>query len=126
MRKGDIVALANGQYITHLARITGEPVTDLSRWPGLETAFKAKGIAVAISKGETKPARSFTIDPVDVKAIRERAALSQNELAAMMRVSVRTLQNWEQGRRKPTGPASALIRIFEKMPQTAVEALKGM
>lgn len=82
--------------------------------------------AVAISKGEAKPSRVFRIDPVDVKAIREKAGLSQSELANMMRVSVRTLQNWEQGRRRPTGPASALIRIFEKSPQSAVEALCGV
>lgn len=81
--------------------------------------------AVAISKGEKEPSRVFRVEPVDVKAIREKADLSQNELAAMMRVSVRTLQNWEQGRRRPTGPASALIRIFEKMPQSAVRALKN-
>ena len=81
--------------------------------------------AVAISKGEAKPSRVFRIDPVDVKAIREKAGLSQSELANMMRVSVRTLQNWEQGRRRPTGPASALIRIFEKAPQSAVDALCG-
>jgi len=81
--------------------------------------------AVAISKGEMQPSRVFHVNPLDVKAIREKAGLSQSELANMMRVSVRTLQNWEQGRRRPTGPASALIRIFEKAPESAVEALKA-
>lgn len=93
---------------------------DKEIFDGLVTSMKQ---AVAISKGEMKPARVFRIEPVDVKAIREKAGLSQSELANMMRVSVRTLQNWEQGRRRPTGPASALIRIFEKDPQSAVEAL---
>lgn len=79
--------------------------------------------AVAISKGERQPSRVFHIEPIDVKAIREKAGLSQSELANMMRVSVRTLQNWEQGRRRPTGPASALIRIFERSPKSAIEAL---
>ena len=79
--------------------------------------------AVSISNGEIEPIRVFRIDPVDVKTIREKAELSQSELANMMRVSVRTLQNWEQGRRRPTGPASALIRIFEKAPKSAMEAL---
>lgn len=95
---------------------------DKEIFDGLVTSLKE---AVAISKGEMEPSRVFRIDPVDVKAIREKAGLSQSELANMMRVSVRTLQNWEQGRRRPTGPASALIRIFEKAPQSAVEALKA-
>ncbi len=93
---------------------------DKEIFDGLVTSLKE---AVAISKGEMEPSRVFRIDPVDVKAIREKAGLSQSELANMMRVSVRTLQNWEQGRRRPTGPASALIRIFEKAPKSAVEAL---
>lgn len=95
---------------------------DKEIFDGLVTSMKQ---AVAISKGEIKPSRVFRIDPMDIKAIREKAGLSQSELANMMRVSVRTLQNWEQGRRHPTGPASALIRIFEKAPESAVEALKA-
>lgn len=93
---------------------------DKEIFDGLVTSLKE---AVAISKGEMEPSRVFRIDPVDVKAIREKAGLSQSELANMMRVSVRTLQNWEQGRRRPTGPASALIRIFEMAPESAVDAL---
>lgn len=95
---------------------------DKEIFDGLVTSLKE---AVAISKGEMEPSRVFRIDPVDVKVIREKAGLSQSELANMMRVSVRTLQNWEQGRRRPTGPASALIRIFEKAPQLVVEALSN-
>ena len=95
---------------------------DKDLFDGLVTSLKE---AAAISKGEMQPSRVFRIDPVDVKAIREKAGLSQRELANMMRVSVRTLQNWEQGKRRPTGPASALIRIFEKAPKSAVEALKA-
>ena len=93
---------------------------DKEIFEGLVTSIKQ---AVAISKGEMEPSRVFHIDPIDVKAIREKAGLSQSELAKMMRVSVRTLQKWEQGRRRPTGPASALIRIFERSPKSAIEAL---
>jgi len=95
---------------------------DKELFDGLVASMKE---AVAISKGEMQPSRVFHVNPLDVKAIREKAGLSQSELAKMMRVSVRTLQNWEQGRRKPTGPASALIRIFERAPQSAVQALRG-
>ena len=41
----------------------------------------------------------------------------------MIGVSVATLQNWEQGRRKPEGPARALLRVAAKNPQAVMEAL---
>lgn len=45
-----------------------------------------------------------------------------NEFALMIRVSVRTLQNWNQGRRQPEGPAKALLRIASKNPSAVLEA----
>jgi putative transcriptional regulator len=63
--------------------------------------------AKAISRGDTPAARRFTLTPPDVKAVREHIGLSQNEFAQLMHVSVKTLQNWEQHRRNPTGPAAA-------------------
>ncbi len=59
--------------------------------------------------------------PRDVKAIREKAGLSQSAFAALLGVSVRTLQDWEQGRRVPRGPALALLRVADRHP----EALLG-
>ena len=55
--------------------------------------------------------------------VRENLNISQNEFALMIGVSVRTLQNWEQGRRQPEGPAKALLRIASKNPSTVLEAL---
>lgn len=81
--------------------------------------------AAAISRGEQEPSRVFYFSDVKVKSIREKAGLTQNEMAKLMSVSVRTLQNWEQGRRRPTGPAAALIRLFEKIPKDAIMALKN-
>ena len=54
-------------------------------------------------------------DP-DVKAIRERTGLSQTRFAYLIGVKPKTLQNWEQGRRYPTGPAATLIRILDAHP----------
>lgn len=69
----------------------------------------------AIKKGEGK---RYNIDiPTDVKKIREQLQLSQSAFAALMGVSVRTLQDWEQGRRKPSGPAFALLRIANTHPE---------
>ena len=56
-----------------------------------------------------------------MKAIREGVGLSQSAFAALMGVSLRTLQDWEQGRRQPTGPARALLRVAARHP----EALAG-
>ncbi len=76
-----------------------------------------------IRKGELKPLRTFTFPDPKVKQIREKTGLSQTSFAILIGVSKRTLENWEQGRRHPTGPARALLRIFEADPEHAVQAL---
>ena len=81
--------------------------------------------AASIAKGRAFPSRSFKVSGPDVKSVREQTGLSQNEFALLLRVSVKTLQNWEQNRRQPTGPAAALIRIFEKSPEVAIQALQA-
>jgi DNA-binding transcriptional regulator YiaG len=79
--------------------------------------------AVAISKGEMEAARRYVVEEQDVKAIRENLGLTQSEFASLIRVNVRTLQNWEQKHRHPAGPAAALLKIAAKAPQVVVEAL---
>ena len=59
----------------------------------------------------------------DVRAIREVAKISQSQFAELIGVSVRTLQNWEQNRTRPTGPARALLKIVASNPKSAIEAL---
>ena len=59
----------------------------------------------------------------DVKSIREQFGLSQSQMAAFLNVSKRTLENWEQRRRDPTGPARTLLRIMEKEPLAVMRAL---
>ena len=78
-----------------------------------------------IRQGALKPSRTFRYDPVDVKRIRGRLRVSQSQFAMMIGVSKSTLQNWEQGRRKPEGPAKALLRVVEKNPNTVLEALQA-
>jgi putative transcriptional regulator len=79
--------------------------------------------AGAIRRGQLKPGRVTELQAEDVRAIRSKLAKSQEEFALMIGVSVATLQNWEQGRRRPEGPARALLRIAAKNPQAIVEAL---
>ncbi|MFO0844186.1 MAG: NadS family protein [Gemmataceae bacterium] len=76
-----------------------------------------------IRRGEAKPSRVTEITPVDVKAIRERLGKSQAEFAHMIGVGVATLQDWEQGRSLPEGPARALLRVAAKSPEAVAAAL---
>lgn len=76
-----------------------------------------------IAKGKKKASRRFTFEEPEVKAIREQTGLSQNHFARLIGVSKRTLENWEQGRRSPTGPARALLKIVKTNPKKAVQAL---
>lgn len=77
----------------------------------------------AILRGEQKPSRRTVIDAAGVRVIRERTSLSQSEFATLIGVSIKTLQNWEQDRRRPTGPAAALLQIIAHEPQLAIKAI---
>jgi putative transcriptional regulator len=78
-----------------------------------------------IKAGESPPSRCFEFSPLDIKAIREKLKKSQSEFALMIGVSVSTLQNWEQGRRKPEGPAKALLKVASKNPKAVMDALSS-
>jgi putative transcriptional regulator len=78
-----------------------------------------------IRRGGAKASRSFAFAPADVKAIRGKLGKSQREFALMIGVSVGTLRNWEQGRRKPEGPALALLRVASAEPKAVTRALRG-
>ncbi len=56
-------------------------------------------------------------EPSEPQVIRSKLHLSQSEFAGLLGVSMRTLQDWEQGRRNPQGPAIALLRIAEQHPE---------
>lgn len=67
--------------------------------------------------------RTTSINEPDVRAIRKAADISQSQFARLVGVNLRTLQNWEQGRTRPTGPARALLKIVASNPKSAIEAL---
>jgi putative transcriptional regulator len=64
--------------------------------------------------------RVITLPPI--ADIRARIGLSQAEFARLLGVSVRTLQEWEQGRREPSGPARMLLSIAHKNPKLLLES----
>ena len=76
-----------------------------------------------VKRGYKKTSRIFEITPPSIKAIRNKLNLSQSDFALMIGVSISTLQNWEQGRREPDGPAKALLKIASKNPVAVMEAL---
>ena len=78
-----------------------------------------------IVQGKREPARKFYVSAPDVRRIRTEYALSQSEFAAMLGVSVRTLQNWEQGRRSPQGAARILLQVAAQHPAVVREAVES-
>ena len=76
-----------------------------------------------IRKGKQKPSRYTLIEEPDVVAIRAKYDMTQQEFSSLLGISVGTLRNWEQGRRKPQGPAKVLLKIAEKRPKAILESL---
>ena len=76
-----------------------------------------------IIEGDREPSRTFCIDAMKIKAIRQASGLSQPRFAELISVSVDTLRNWEQGRRSPTGPEKALLRAIANDPRNVLQSL---
>ena len=76
-----------------------------------------------IRRGRAKASRTFKYNAVNIHKHRKSVKVSQSQFARMIGVSVDTVQNWEQGRRTPRGPAMALLRVFEENPKVVVNAL---
>ncbi len=75
-------------------------------------------------RGNKKVAsRVDVIAPGTVAAVRARMGLSQAQFARALGISLDTLQNWEQGRRQPSGPARVLLRIAIRHPEAVLEAV---
>ena len=78
------------------------------------------------ARGEAAPSRTFTVErePLDVTGIREGYKLSQTRFAALLGISVKTLRNWEQGRRTPVGPARVLLLVAAKHPDAVWDVVR--
>jgi len=83
--------------------------------------------AIAYARGEKSQAiahRVRVVD-VDVSAVRREMGLSQSQFAAFFGVSPATIQNWEQRRRRPEGPARVLLTVIAREPEAVRRALLG-
>jgi putative transcriptional regulator len=87
---------------------------------------EALGLKLLQSVREMKKAqaaRVTQVEPNEVAQARQSTGLSQAQFAEVLCISKRTLQEWEQGRRSPSGAAQALIRIARRHPEVVREAL---
>lgn len=83
----------------------------------LVTSIKDAG---AYLRGEKGVPVHFAGEP-NPKEVRERLGLTQEAFARLLCISVKTLQNWEQGRREPTGAAMRLLQVADKHPEVLLE-----
>ena len=79
--------------------------------------------ALAYAKGDTSRGRTHIVEVVDVKAVRKKLGMTQNEFAETFHVSAGTVKNWEQKRRALEGPAKTLMYIISKEPEAVKRAL---
>ena len=81
--------------------------------------------ALAFSKGKKGKAVVHKFTSVDVKDVRAKVGMSQNEFASAFGISVSTLRHWERGDRAPNGPALVLLNVVAKDPQAVLNALSN-
>jgi len=85
---------------------------------------KSLGEACDHAEGRVSSARVRVVEVPDVRAIRRKLHLSQQEFARKYRIPLPTLKNWEQGRRQPDAPAAAYLHVIAMRPREISEALK--
>lgn len=84
--------------------------------------------ALAYAQGETARGQAHTVcvpNTIDVKAIRQRQGLTQAAFAERYGFALNSIRNWEQGRRRPEGPARLLLLMIDREPEAVQRALAG-
>lgn len=87
------------------------------------------GAELLLSVRQMKAGKGKVVARVDVPAVtvaRLKSGLSQGDFANLLGVSIRTLQDWEQGRRQPSGAARTLITIAEQQPKVLKQVIKSL
>ncbi len=93
----------------------------------MSTAFEniRQGLqeAIAHAQGNTRGVQVHRPREVDVKAVRSKVGMTQEQFAARFGFSTATLRHWERGDRSPRGPALVLLNVIERDPQAVIRAL---
>jgi len=97
-----------------IEKVNAATETDIARWKRED----------GIDDLRLGPPRYVRVGP-DVRALRERLGLSQEAFAERFHLSLRTVQDWEQRRRVPEGPARVLLQVIERDPKAVERALAG-
>ena len=82
--------------------------------------------AIAYLQGDKSRAvvTEYIVPDIDVKTVREKTGLTQDAFSQLFAIKIRTLQDWEQGRRRPTTQARVLLAIIDQNPQSVKRTLK--
>jgi putative transcriptional regulator len=82
--------------------------------------------ALAIARGEAKPARLHIPTEIDVRSIRDKLSLSQDDFAAQFGFTVNQIRDWEQGRSRPLGGVRAYLMIIDRDPKRILSLLRSL
>jgi putative transcriptional regulator len=88
-----------------------------------EEIYAGLNEAIDHAKGEQTKIVEHAPTPVDVKAIRAKTGMSQQQFCATFGISLGTLRHWEQGLRTPRGTALVLLRIVDKNPTAVIDTI---
>ena len=80
--------------------------------------------AVAIARGERKPARAHIPSDINVKSIREKTKMPQEDFASRFGFSVNQIKDWEQGRSRPLGPLRVYLMLIDQDPKHMLEMIQ--
>ena len=90
---------------------------------GKELIESLKQAAEHAKGNKVRGMRVTKVELPDVKAIRRSLRMSQDQFAAVYRIPLATVKNWEQGRRQPDAPAAAYLRAIQRRPKEIMEAV---
>lgn len=106
---------ADGRIVEILADGTERPISSAGPAAGRQ----------GVRNDDARNGDGHARDAVYAKGIRARARLTQAEFAARIGVPIETVRNWEQGKRSPRGPARALLKVIEEVPEVAFAVLSA-
>lgn len=81
--------------------------------------------ALAVAKGEAKPAKLHVPPEIDVRAIRTKLSLSQDDFARAFGFTINQIKDWEQGRARPIGGVRAYLMIIDRAPKEVLKILRA-
>ena len=79
--------------------------------------------AIAVASGEAKPARFHVPEDIDVRAVRRKAAMSQEDFASAFGFTINQIRDWEQGRTRPIGGLRAYLTMIDAEPDKVQDLL---